>query len=212
MDKITSWYDNWHRKNGVNSWRVRRWYRHYIDLLPIYGDRFLDVGCGVGNLLYHAADVFDECHGVDISGDGLMIALRNAPNATLHRRNGCDLSNFPDGYFDCVVNTGAIEHFPDIDKALSEMHRVGKHDATFLIVVPNSLFPLNLIKGGTIQEEIGETIKTSWAWARQFEAAGFRVVLVKADTYHAETKSFGWLLRLLPTAFSYVLEFVLVKK
>ncbi len=211
MDKITDWYDDWHEANGRDSWRKKRWYWHYIELLPVYSGKFLDVGCGVGNLLSHATEVFDECHGVDISGNGLIVASENAPTARLHRGSGCDL-RFPSKYFDCVVNTGALEHFPDIDKALSEMHRVGKDDATFLIVVPNKLFPLNLLKGGTVQEEIGETTKTPWAWTKQFEDAGFEVVLLKADRYHAETRRFGWLLRLLPMCLSYVLEFVLVKK
>lgn len=95
------------------------------------GERVLEVGCGQGHLTKRLAD-----RGVDITG---IDANPNAPEVAdtdlvLHMR-GEDLK-FDDGAFDAIVSVHAIEHIPQLDRAVAEMARVLKSGGRALFIYP----------------------------------------------------------------------------
>jgi SAM-dependent methyltransferase len=49
--------------------------------------------------------------------------------------------DFPDGYFDTVISVEAIEHIPDLPRALDEFARVLRPGGECVITCPNRLFP-----------------------------------------------------------------------
>ena len=65
-----------------------------------------------------------------------------------------------------MVCLGVLDHTLDMDKALREMVRVARQDATFCIMVPNSdyyCWRRKVIKG-TKQQEINETLMNLEEW------------------------------------------------
>ena len=102
--------------------------------------RVLDVGCGTG---YTTAGILRldsiEVVGVDQNHKQLQKATRNLSNekTSLSLYRG-DVENLPfiDDSFDVVVSVGAVEYFPDPERALKEMTRVVKHGSRVVVGGP----------------------------------------------------------------------------
>src|SRR5688572_12982790 len=65
--------------------------------------RALEIGCGIGRMTEHLADIFGEVYGTDVSGE--MIArgrrrLADRDNVHLVETSGADLAPFEDDFFD----------------------------------------------------------------------------------------------------------------
>lgn len=87
------------------------------------GTRLLDVGCGGGQLLAHAAAAGLSGTGVDVARGALAAAERAAPGAVLRLADAHELP-FDDAAFDLVALVQVLEHLADPLVALREAVRV----------------------------------------------------------------------------------------
>ena len=97
------------------------------------GRRWLDVGCGTGELsrsiLERAAP--ESLVGIDPSAGFVAHARAALPDPRVEFRNGyAQALPFPDRDFDAVVSGLAVNFFSDMPKALAEMVRVARPGAT----------------------------------------------------------------------------------
>jgi SAM-dependent methyltransferase len=84
--------------------------------------RVLEVGCGMGNLAERIAAALDaEVVATDLSPR--MVELTQARGIDASVADVQDLP-FADGAFDCAVAGWMLYHVPEVDRALSELHRV----------------------------------------------------------------------------------------
>jgi len=84
--------------------------------------RFLDVGCGVGELLWAARESGWESEGVDPSKEFIEIGRKRLD---VHgRAMTLEEAEFPGDYFDAVTMNGIIEHLYNPFETLKEIHRV----------------------------------------------------------------------------------------
>ena len=103
--------------------------------------RVLDVGCGTGYTTAGILRLGSICQvvGVDQNHKQLQKATRNLRNekTRLILSRG-DVENLPfmDESFDAVVSVGAVEYFPDPEKAVKEMVRVAKHGGRVVVGGP----------------------------------------------------------------------------
>lgn len=94
-------------------------------------ERLLEVGCGRG----HLTKAFAE-RGVDVVGiDANPQAAEVAP-ADLVRHMRAEALEFEDETFDHVVAVHAIEHIPELKRALAEMSRVLKPGGRAVFIYP----------------------------------------------------------------------------
>ena len=99
-------------------------------MLQTNGKKILDVACGTGMYTRHIAKDAKKVHGVDISWGMLKKAqklaeLNKLENITFSRARVENLP-FKNDYFDALACCGALQLFPDVNKALTEMNRVLK--------------------------------------------------------------------------------------
>ena len=97
-----------------------------LELRP--GQRLLDVGCGWGSLVLHAAERGNEVVGVTPSLPQRDYILRRAAERGLSGRVDIRLGRFTaldlgDESFDAVSMIGSIGHMPDHGEALSRAYR-----------------------------------------------------------------------------------------
>lgn len=97
------------------------------------GESLLDVGCGNGQYVFHYQD---RCRtaGVDIQ---TYPQWETAPER-FQTADACALP-FEDGSFDTVVSFETLEHVPDPETALRELHRVSRRNV--IVSVPNCDIP-----------------------------------------------------------------------
>jgi len=163
-------------------WVYQGWFKLLAPVVS--GNAFLDVGCGTGLLLQTAAQAGLTTYGLDLSDAAVSLSRRNSPTSFVAQGEGEHLP-FPDARFDYVSCIGSLEHYADLAQGLRELHRVGKHDATYLIVVPNDnylFWKIKKITKGTAQREF-EVLKNLDDWTSFFRHGGFRIVSVHQDKY-----------------------------
>lgn len=95
------------------------------------GQHVLEVGCGRGHLTKAFADRGVDVVGIDANPQAAEVA---APGLVRHMR--AESLDFEDETFDFVVAVHAIEHIPDLEKALAEMSRVLKPGGRAVFVYP----------------------------------------------------------------------------
>ncbi|NOT62453.1 MAG: class I SAM-dependent methyltransferase [Acidobacteria bacterium] len=86
--------------------------------------RLLEIGCGVGRMSRHFANVYGEVHGVDVSGEMIRQArerLKDLPNAHFHETSGVDFQAFPDDHFDTIYSAYVFQHVPARDAIVSNI-------------------------------------------------------------------------------------------
>ncbi len=116
-----------------------RFYEDCLGMLSRYGGKILDVGCGQGLLLKkigQRAAAGSQLFGLDISPKLVGMARENNPGATIEVGDA-EAMPYPDGEFDIVCMTEALEHMLDYGRALAEIHRVLKPGGIFIVSVPN---------------------------------------------------------------------------
>ncbi len=98
----------------------------------------LDVGCGDGFLARVAFGEKLEA-GIDLDREEVERAVQSGS----YRKALCASATripFPDRTFKTVVSNCVLEHIPDIDRTLREIHRVLKPRGRLMITVPSECF------------------------------------------------------------------------
>lgn len=95
-----------------------------IERLELTGqDRFLDIGCGPGAALEHAASTGARVAGVDPSPAMVARASNRVPSAEV-RLGSAESIPFEDGEFNVVINISSFHHWADRNAGLVEVLRV----------------------------------------------------------------------------------------
>lgn len=103
------------------------------------GDRFLDIGCGWGALVIHAARHFGvHAHGITLSERQLELARQRIHEAALEDRVTVELHDYRDlpgdGVYDKIASVGMFEHvgLQNLPGYFSTVHRLLKPAGLFL--------------------------------------------------------------------------------
>lgn len=97
--------------------------------------KFLDVGCGAGELLWAAKESQWEVEGVDPSKEFVEIGFERL--GVQGRITTLKEADFPDNYFDAVAMSSLIEHLYEPFETLCEVHRVLRPDGLLWFDAPN---------------------------------------------------------------------------
>jgi SAM-dependent methyltransferase len=200
---VRDFYEHVYHKDAAPESKVSPHYRRLAKRYrPWQEKKLLDIACGTGGWLRAAAEFGAEPTGIDISPTAIEACRRSLPNAVLH----CGIAEqlpFDNAQFDFVSCLGALEHFLNPGAALREMIRVAKHDATFLLLVPNADFLTQRLGlySGTQQVAVHEEALSLRSWQNLFESVGLSVkwrwkdLHVLSASWVFRGPWFGWPLR-----------------
>jgi SAM-dependent methyltransferase len=189
---ITSDYNRLFSTSGIRAHSA--YYRWILKLLnPKPNSRLLDVSCGEGIFLREVSQKARtiKTFGLDISDVAVSIARRKSPASVCVLADGQRLP-FSSVLFDYVTCLGSLEHYLDQELGLREIHRVGKKDSCFCIVLPNSLsmdlFLHVLRKGSRPVDDfqIIERTATRSEWQALLDKNGFDVKSVHGSNLWPE--------------------------
>lgn len=173
----------WNRNTPAGK---ERWTRR-VELLTRHitpSMRVLEAGCGIGYLTRELAKTRAAITAIDISPDLIKMAdsCIDASNVVFRIENAYSTA-FPDDEFDAIVGSAVLHHL-DVDKALSEFHRILKKGGTIFFTEPNMLNPQILIQKNVpfIKKMLGdspdETAFFRWAIKRKLKKNGFTEICV----------------------------------
>ena len=100
---------------------------------PGPGDRFLDLGCGLGAAVERAATTGADVAGIDPSPAMVDQARRRVPRATFAIGSAEDIP-FPDDAFTVVIAVATYHHWAEPAAGLAEVRRVLAPGGRFLLV------------------------------------------------------------------------------
>lgn len=112
------------------------------ELLP-FGQRFLDIGCGEGNLVLRAKSKFGEVWGVDVSSVRVEKAKKRLNDYLNQEKIHFILGDvdeglpFDDLFFDAVSCVAVLEHVFYPPALIKEIYRVLKWRGELIVEVPN---------------------------------------------------------------------------
>jgi ubiquinone/menaquinone biosynthesis C-methylase UbiE len=114
------------------------WMRSFVNFGGYAGKKLLEVGVGQGTDLVQFAKGGAEVHGIDITERHLTLAAQNFAVRGLR----CDLRYataaaipYQTDSFDAVYSFGVLHHTDDIERCVSECHRVLKPGGEFILGV-----------------------------------------------------------------------------
>lgn len=124
------------------GWVFRRRIEMGLEMIPQLppGARALEVGYAAGIVLYNLASRVSELHGLDLDAEPAPAEERLRAlgvHAQLVRGSVLDMRPvYSDGFFDLVVCFSVMEHLPEPQIALGEMHRVLKPGGIAMLGMP----------------------------------------------------------------------------
>ena len=150
MKAYKQFYENY-AKNYPDDLVIRTSQLLIIKKLVHYKNKIgLDVGTANGAFaLELAKDGAKKVYGIDIAKRFIENARKKARklkinNVEFKQADARELP-FKDEIFDFVICTEVLEHVPNFKKAIYEIKRVLKPNGEFLITVPNSLNPAEIL-------------------------------------------------------------------
>ncbi len=177
----------------------------------------LDIGCGDGFFIQVAFEEKFEA-GIDLDESEVEQAAKSGSYEKTLRASATSLP-FPSRSFKTVISNCVLEHVPDIDMALSEIHRVLKPRGRLMITVPSERFNRTAIRN--FLDGIGFPKAGQWyvdglnkifkhyhvddaaTWEKRLKKSGLK--MEKVD-YIVPLKSFytyeGWMLLAFPAKIS----------
>lgn len=174
------------------------------------GDRFLDIGCGWGGLLCHAARHYQvQGHGVTLSQEQYTFAREKVRRLGLEKQVTVELRDYREltGEYDKISSIGMYEHiglanyteyFTKLRALLRDRGMLLNHGITrrakhskrqFARITPGRRFILKYIFPGSELDHIGHTLA-------KMEACGFEVHDVEAWREHYGRTTELWCRRL----------------
>lgn len=132
-----------------------------LDLLTQRRDprslRLLEIGCGIGRMTGHLAEIFGEVYAVDVSHEMVQqarVRLAHLPNVTVQETSGYDFADFPDDFFDLVFSAYVFQHVPN-----AEVIRRNICDA-YRVLRPGGVFQFQT--SGIASEDHARLAKNTW--------------------------------------------------
>lgn len=114
---------------------------HILEVVPFAigrGKKVLEVGCGLGTDGIHWAEAGAHYTGIDLTSEAVRLASENFSCRGLQGRFikiNAEQIPFLDASFDIVYSHGVIHHAPNIDKVVSEIHRVLRPGGKAILMV-----------------------------------------------------------------------------
>lgn len=192
---VVSWFNKTYSNKGDRYLRPVSAYIIFLSLLEAQPDQpLLDVACGLGRLLEAAQEYKCSLHGIDVSDVAIEKARKRLPQAHFHVANAESLPYAEDS-FELITCIGSLERMLDVNRALTEMLRVGRQDAKYCFLVRNSnTFSWKLLKQifGLQNHQGHQDANTLDNWTTLFSQNGFKIEGIYPDQYPLQKKK-KWL-------------------
>ena len=100
------------------------------------GDKVLEIGCGIGSVVFELSKQGYDITGTDISGAAIAYGLKKYGDIRLEVQ-AAETLPYDDASFNVVLSFDLFEHIARIDRHVSEVRRVLQPGGFYLFQTPN---------------------------------------------------------------------------
>lgn len=178
----------------------------FLDKLKLIksDDKILEIGCGIGSVVYELDRQGFEVIGTDISSEAITYGLEKYGDIRIEVQAAEELQ-FDDGIFDFVLSFDLFEHIARTERHVSEVSRVLRPGGYYLFQTPNKYS--NVVFETLYHKSLGwrrahPSLHTPGRLRRRLDKHGFDVRFIKMNPINefttAKLKKFGpigWIVR-----------------
>jgi len=99
-------------------------------------DKMLEIGCGIGSIVFELSKQGYDIIGTDISREAIAYGLKKYGDIKLEVQ-AAEILRFGDKTFDIVLSFDLFEHIAQVDRHVSEVFRVLRPGGYYLFQTPN---------------------------------------------------------------------------
>jgi ubiquinone/menaquinone biosynthesis C-methylase UbiE len=155
------------------------------------GDKILEIGCGIGTVVFELAKQGYDAMGTDISQVAVEYGRSKYAGVHLEVQPAEELP-FDEGTFDVVLSFDLFEHIARIDRHVGEVHRVLKPSGYYLFQTPNKLSNVvaeTLAHKSLKWRRVHPSLHTPGQLRRRLTRQGFEARFVKMDAMNEFTRA-----------------------
>ena len=174
----------WDYKRRELTHLIKKWGGTYLQKGNILKTDLIEEAIRPDHTLFWLAENNHRVFGMDISPRLTIYAkMRSEVRKSGIHFVACDIRDisFKDDSFDLIISNSTCDHFPQIDTALEELHRILKPKGRLIITIHNKLeLTLNLFISlkkifKAMPELHFECCYTPWNFKKMLQRAGFTV-------------------------------------
>jgi ubiquinone/menaquinone biosynthesis C-methylase UbiE len=155
------------------------------------GDRILEIGCGIGTVVFELTKQGYEALGTDISQVAIEYGRTKYTGLRLEVQPAEELP-FDAGTFDVVLSFDVFEHIARIDRHVSEVQRVLKPAGHYLFETPNKMSSAvaETLRCKSLKwRRVHPSLHTPGQLRRRLAQHGFETRFVKMDQRNEYTRA-----------------------
>lgn len=142
------------------------------------GDKFLDVGCGSGELLAGISDRYKKIVGVEVNKEAFLILqekIRGEENISVIRGTIDDVKELD---FDFCTSLDVLEHIDNPITTVNKIYQLLKNDGQYIVTVPNWY---DFIWSRILRlNPYHVSFHTIYGWKKILKNAGFEIRLARS--------------------------------
>lgn len=100
------------------------------------GDKILEIGCGIGSVVFELSHQGYDVTGTDISNAAIQYGLKKYGDIRLDVQ-AAETLPYEDKSFDVVLSFDVFEHIAQIDRHVAEVQRILRPGGSYLFQTPN---------------------------------------------------------------------------
>lgn len=146
-------------------------------------DRILEIGCGIGSVVFELTKQGYNVLGTDISREAIAYGLKKYENIRLEVQ-AAEALPYENESFDAVLSFDLFEHIAQVDRHVSEVFRVLRANGYYLFQTPNkysSLIFETLSKKSLKWRRAHPSLHTPGQLIRRLTSLGFKVQFIKMN-------------------------------
>lgn len=171
-------------------------HEQFLKDMPASGGALLEIGCGVGDFLFHAQRAGYSVTGIDFSSKFIEIARRRFGFESLYALTLEDLvAKKPQDKYDVITFWGTLEHLDNITDFLHSVRALLKSGGYIACEVPNrERWRFGLLWEGWDYPPNHLTRWNHQALVNLFTRNGFSILMIKTQPLHIKFFGYGgWL-------------------
>lgn len=146
-------------------------------------DKILEIGCGIGSIVFELGKQGYDITGTDISRKAIAYGLKKYDNIKLQVQPA-EILEFEDELFNVVLSFDLLEHIAQVDRHVREVFRVLRKNGYYLFQTPNKYSNVifeTLSKRSLKWRQAHPSLHTPGQLRRRLTEHGFKIQFVKMN-------------------------------